>query len=240
MSTFMSKGTRRKIFCISMQRNGTSSVGDFLEQWNLKRIGSPTSNRNRWPLRWLDGDFEAIFKHPDFIAADIFEDDPWWFPEFYKVLYHRFPGSRFILLERDSDSWFRSLVRHSNGFSPGNTELHAKLYRREDEQQWLKSNIRGYGTQRSQEMVIYDKAQLYMSVYERHNREVLEFFDRHEPGALFHKSLNDSSLWQGLAEWLKLPEREDLDFGVHTHKAKGEFTQSNLLQRRPKGADASK
>ena len=223
---------RHKIFCVSMQRNGTSSVGDFLEQWALVRIGSPRSNKNRWPLKWLDGDFESIFSDSDFVAADVLEDDPWWFPEFYKVLYHRFPDARFILLDRDSDAWFRSLVRHSNGFSPGVTELHAKIYRREEEQRWLTENIAGYGAQRHQELVIYDKAQHYISAYERHNREVKAFFAKHAPDSLFASPLNDSDLWPSLAAWLKLPALETTDYRVHAHKAKGEFNQSHLLKTR--------
>lgn len=217
-----------------MQRNGTSSVGDFLEQWGLDRIGSPQSNKKHWPLKWLEGDFEAIFSDPDFVAAEVLEDDPWWFPEFYKVLYHRFPDSKFILLDRDADSWFKSLVRHSNGFSPGVTELHAKIYRREEEQNWLTGNVPEYGTQRHQELVIYDKAPHYIATYERHNREVRSFFAKNSPNSLFCARLNDSELWTSLAGWLGLPKLDSVDFSVHAHKAKGEFTQAHLLKRRQK------
>lgn len=215
-----------------MQRNGTSSVGDFLEQWGVKRIGSPQSNRNRWPLHWLEGDFESIFSHADFKEAVVFEDDPWWFPEFYRVLYHRFPESHFILLERDSDAWFRSLIRHSNGYSVGRTELHAKLYRREDDHHWLKQHIPEYGNKRSQEMVLYDKAQHYISVYERHNREVKAFFAERAPERLFNADLDEKELWQRLADWLQLPPVDGASFGVHAHKAKGQFTAAHLLLRR--------
>jgi hypothetical protein len=37
-----------------------------------------------WTKLWLDGNFEQIFQSTEFLEADVFEDDPWWCPEFYK------------------------------------------------------------------------------------------------------------------------------------------------------------
>ena len=85
--TLKEVGIEGKVFCVSMQRSGTSSVGDFLEQFGLIRIGSPASNKKRWPNYWLAGDYNSIFSDDDFKSADVFEDDPWWFPEFYKYIY---------------------------------------------------------------------------------------------------------------------------------------------------------
>lgn len=86
-------GIAGKIFCISMQRSGTSSVGDFLEQWNLRRVGHPLSRSNNWSRHWLNGDFNAIFSSSTFLCNDVFEDDPWWLPDFFKYVFHRIPNS---------------------------------------------------------------------------------------------------------------------------------------------------
>ncbi|MEW6989405.1 sulfotransferase [Colwelliaceae bacterium 6441] len=225
-------GIKGKIFCLSMQRNGTSSVGDFFQNFGLNRVGSPISNKKRWPLAWYNGDFEAIFNDETFIAADVLEDDPWWFTDFYKVLYHRFPNSKFILVERDADSWFKSMIRHSNGFSVGVTEVHCKLYRREDEYSWLKANIADFGTLKNQEMVLYDKAQHYCAVYERYNREVKDFFARVAPDALFTASIKDETLWGDLANWLNIPGDHENIEPVHAHKGKGVFAQKHLLVKK--------
>ena len=225
-------GVEGKIFCISMQRNGTSSVGDFLEQYGLVRLGSPHSNKSRWPLSWFSGDFNAIFEAPSFLSAEVLEDDPWWFPEFYKYLYHKFPGSKFILLNRDPNAWFRSMIKHSNGYSMGLTDLHAKLYRREEELHWLKENIKDFGSERVRELILYDKPQHYISVYEQHNREVQDFFHRMSPDSLFSCDLADKELWKKLAKWLRLPKYKNVSNDVHAHKSKGEFTQQHLLYQR--------
>lgn len=225
-------GIEGKIFCLSMQRTGTSSIGDFLEQFGLSRVGSQISNKSRWPHHWLAGNFDAILDDPQFIEADVLEDDPWWFPEFYKFAYHKFPGSRFILLERDSDSWFRSMISHSNGYSLGNTKIHAKIYRREPEYHWLLDNVPKFGSNRTQEMILFDKPQHYMDVYKLHNREVKSFFGAVAPNQFFTANLADKELWKNLTVWLNLPQTGEQADSMHSHKRKSEFTQEHLLVKR--------
>lgn len=225
-------GIEGKIICISMQRNGTSSVGNVLEAYGLNRVGSPVSNKRRWPIHWLNGNFEEIFKDDAFMQSEVLEDDPWWFPEFYKFLFHRFPGSKFILLDRNSDAWFKSMIHHSNGFTLGNTSIHAKLYRRENEVHWLNANVPNFGEQRVRELVLYDKAQHYMAIYEQYNREVKDFFKRVSPESLFYSNLSDPNLWTNMINWLGLPQMERTVSVSHAHKNKGVFSQENLLQSR--------
>src|SRR5690554_7497619 len=104
---------KSKIFCLSMQRTGTTSVGKFFKEYGFKVAGWNVSNRNKWSYSWELGDFETIFNSKDFKDNQVFEDDPWWLPEFYKVLYHRFPDSKFILFTRNEDAWFNSMMNHS-------------------------------------------------------------------------------------------------------------------------------
>src|SRR5690606_2848166 len=54
-------GIKGKVFCLSMQRSGTSSVGDFFEQWGLTRMGHQLSRKNQWSRHWYNGNYEAIF-----------------------------------------------------------------------------------------------------------------------------------------------------------------------------------
>lgn len=223
-------GVTGKIFCLSMQRSGTSSVGDFLEQWGLKRSGHQLSRQLNWSRHWYDGNFEAIFSDPSFQAHEVYEDDPFWMPDFYKYVYHRVPDSRFILLYRDSDSWFKSMVRHSNGFSIGRADIHAKVYRREDELRWLEKNIPGFDGSAPKAMVLYDKATQYKAAYERHLAEVEQFFSGPRAKYLFMAKLTEPETLSKMKEWLALPEKEGVRMNVHAHKAKTEFTRANLLR----------
>ena len=83
-----------------MQRTGTTSVGKFFRDTGFRCAGWPADMKNGWSDAWYDGDFEKIFSSLDFRAANAFEDSPWFMPGFYKILFHRFPDSRFILFHQ--------------------------------------------------------------------------------------------------------------------------------------------
>jgi len=104
-----------KIFCVSMQRNGTTSVGAFFLAASKFRVARYNySWENQWTYKWSIGDYESIFNSSKFRSCQAYEDDPWWLPDFYRVLNYRFPNSKFILFYRDSDAWFNSMMSHSN------------------------------------------------------------------------------------------------------------------------------
>ncbi|MFM9195816.1 MAG: sulfotransferase [Planctomycetia bacterium] len=173
-----------RLFCISMQRSGTTSVGDWLEAHGLIRAGYPTSARLGWTRLWLEGGHEAIFRSPEFEQAEILEDDPWWCPDFYQIVATRFPEARFILLTRDADDWFESLCHHSGGRNPGSSDLHARIYGREAD---LRAALeRGAGLDASQPglLSLFGHDAHYKAVYRRHEDAARAFFSG-MPGRLF-------------------------------------------------------
>ena len=128
-----------KIFCISMQRTGTTSTGKFFKDHGLRWIGWGGDRRNKWSAAWLEKDYDTIFNSFDFKTSNAYEDSPWWMPDFYKVIHQRFPDSKFILLKRDPEKWFKSMMAHSDGNVVGAPNRHCKVYRREDELKEAKS-----------------------------------------------------------------------------------------------------
>jgi hypothetical protein len=70
------KENPNKFFCISMQRNGTTSVGDFFKDNEYSVAGWIDSDRNKWTNDWYDGDYEKIINSKDFRNNQEFEDDP--------------------------------------------------------------------------------------------------------------------------------------------------------------------
>lgn len=79
-----------RVFCISIQRTGTTSVGKFFRDFGFAWAGWSHSYRNNWTWLHYNGDYEAIFSSDDFQKSNAFEDSPWWYPGFYRILYHRF------------------------------------------------------------------------------------------------------------------------------------------------------
>lgn len=207
---------KKRIFCISMQRTGTTSVGRFFRDHHLRWAGWPADKENHWSAAWDDGNYEKIFASPAFKACDAFEDSPWWLPGFYRILYHRFPGSRFILFERDPDQWFQSMCSHSNGSVIGMANLHCRAYRREIEYYDLldrglicEAIENTLGTTKA--MKLTGMSDHYKSLYLLHNREVKDFFSRNDPGLLFTARLEDPEKWSKLARFLGFSISEGYD-----------------------------
>lgn len=216
------KSYSNKIFCISMQRTGTTSVGDFFNHFGYRVARSYDSRRNRWSTLWYEGDFEAIFKSDEFLSYQVFEDDPWWHPEFYKVLYHRFPNSKFILFTRDGDSWYQSMVSHSKGKTLGNTKTHCKHYRREkDYYEFVEANKNINLNELDQHDNLLELApyeQQYKEIYNIRNKEVIDFFNNKKPECLFVVDLHDKNKWKKLGEFIgiNIPD----DFEIHSNKSR--------------------
>lgn len=108
-------GRMEKIFCVSFQKTGTTSLHAFLLEAGLKcahGLSVLDGTDYRRAVRAAGADRERMVDAlmPFIDAYDAFCDVP--FPGLYDVLARRFPGARFILITRDGESWWRSLSRH--------------------------------------------------------------------------------------------------------------------------------
>ncbi len=120
-----------RVFVISMQRTGATSTGKILTKLGFPTAGWAECARNDWPEKFYRSDFETIFQSQDFQRYQAFEYWPWFAPAMYRAVFFRYPDSRFILLERDPQDWFKSLVSHSKGRTLGLTDRHCEFYHRE-------------------------------------------------------------------------------------------------------------
>ena len=210
-----------KIFCISFQRTGTTSVGRFFLHHDYNVARWSTSRRNSWTDKWFEGDYDNIFNSEDFRKNTVFEDDPWWCLDFYKVLYHRFPDSKFVHFKRESDKWFSSMMSHRmtpSGKTLGNTYRHSRIYRREIEF-YKKFGALGYNDDKIDNLLDLNESHRnhYKEVYEIRNREIAEFFERHDSTRIISLKLEDDLKWQKIGEYFgfKVPG----DFEIHANKS---------------------
>jgi hypothetical protein len=204
-----------------MQRSATTSVGEFFMHFGYKVATWYVAGPNKWDFHWYNGDYERIFSSADFKKHQVFEDAPWWLPGFYKVLYHRFPDSKFVLLTRDSQSWFESMKKHSGGKTLGNTRRHCKVYLREKEFYDRLDNDRSFKPaewQIDNLLSLEGMDEQYKTIYDIHNRQVVEFFTKVSPKSLFTGELEDPEKWQKMGKFfgLKVPP----GFEVHANKSK--------------------
>ena len=161
-----------RVFCIGWHKTGTSSLGHALNQLGYTVLGCrldmvhPLRQENMSEVVSLAGEFDAL------------QDVPW--AALYRDLDQAYPGSRFILTEREEQSWLHSALRH---FNATDIPLHAWLY--------------GEGVMRGNE-------QLYIDRYRRHNREVREYFTE-RPEELLVLDFAQGDGWSELCEFLGEP-----------------------------------
>jgi len=108
-----------------------------------------------------------------------FQDNPW--PLLFRELDARFPGSRFVLTVRDPQRWIESVVGHFGDLSTPMRE-------------WIYD---GHGAPRGNE-------DAYLERFERHNREVREYFSA-RPGDLLEMNVEEGDGWESLCRFLGLP-----------------------------------
>jgi Sulfotransferase domain len=187
-----------KIFSIGFHRTGTRSLHAFLSNSGLRAI--------HWP-HWVDGVcYEALtiphladrgevvrLLRPVIERHDAFSDVP--FPALYRELCEIYPGSRFILVTRNLDLWWRSLVQH--------WKLDQRVFRALDPYELMQYNLHG-GTP-LQYVTIKDKS-LLVERHEQHVAAVFDFFSKSDE-ALLSVDLDDAEIAQKLSDFLGVPCR---------------------------------
>ncbi len=102
------QNARNKVFCIGMNKTGTTSLRHF-----MKVHGFKCNNQRKAELLvkdYLHEHWKPILRHCR--TADFFQDLPFSAPLTAPVLLEKFPEARFILTVRSSpEIWYASLIR---------------------------------------------------------------------------------------------------------------------------------
>jgi hypothetical protein len=167
-----------KVFCIGFHKTGTTTLEVALKKLGYRVTGS---------FGTKDPDIAGKVHEMAFATVgrfDAFEDNPW--PILYKELDARFPGSKFILTRRPAEAWVRSQVKD---FATTETPMRRWIYGEDA------------GCPEGNEDV-------YIERYERHNREVLEYF-RDRPNDLLVMDIPADAGWEKLCAFLghDVPEK---------------------------------
>lgn len=206
--------------------------GDFFKHFGYSVAGWEETKHTQWNYFWHNGNFEAILKSKLFKNTQVFEDTPFWFPEFYKVLYHRFPNAKFILFTRNTDDWFESLLWHNKGKVAGNFKIHCKVHAREtDYYKKIDTNCNYDFSIFNQESLL-EAERHYKQHYETRNREVIDFFKENDSNRLIVCDLDDKDKWQKVGSFfgINIPE----GFEIHANRSSEEkraFTEEFLKNR---------
>jgi len=166
---------RPKVFCIGLNKTGTTSLGDALSILGYRRYGWG-GQAAQFTLRWHEGRFTPQM-HAEVEKYDCFEDLPW--PLMFEHLDKTYPGSKFILSRRaDGETWLKSIQTHVSGG-----------------RNWV-GHFLVYGS--------YDPerdAKLYLKTYYSHIMMVREYF-ANQPGKLLEICFEEGHGWKELCSFL--------------------------------------
>eukprot|EP01084_Bolivina_argentea_P253374 425578_1 len=108
---------QQKIIEIGLSKTGTSSLGIAFEKLGYVHCGWNKTLSKEWIET---GNEEKIIKESE--HCDMMEDGPWHSIDF-KIWTKRYPNAKFILLERDDESWVTSMERwFSPKYNAGNSD----------------------------------------------------------------------------------------------------------------------
>ena len=209
---------KRKVFCISLQRNGTTSVGKFLRDHGYLVAGHGEASR-KWAHNWKEGKINKILKSIEFNSYQAFEDNICFMPYFYRILFHKYPNSKFILFYRDENEWFDSMIRHSNGKTLGNTYLHSMLYNRLGDFYKIydeNEKVEIFSTKVDNLLDLKKNKNHYTKFYKIYNRDIIEYFNHFGKDRLMHCSLEDEYKWVKLGAFLNVKVED----GYNPHENK--------------------
>lgn len=164
-----------KVFAIGFQKTGTSSLGKALEILGY-RVSGYSSFRDYASHPHLT--YELLLNRAVELVEqyDAFQDTPW--PVLYQELDQKYPGSKFILVVRNTDDWIRSVVKD---FSHYPNAIHELIY--------------GVPFPEGHESIWIER-------YEKHNNDVKNYF-KNRPNDLLVMNLNNGeTCWENLAPFV--------------------------------------
>ena len=200
-----------RVFCIGMNKTGTSTMKHCFEALRLSPIASPVDmDRESWRLIkqfYRDRNYEPILDMATHYRS--FEDRPWNMWEMYRYLDKRFPDSRFILTVRDPELWWRSTERWINVTNPTVSQRYQLHLRSPDTS---KSNM--------------------IASYIRHNKEIEAYFKGTGKLLVFNPEAGDG--WDKLCQFLgvPVPDRDFPHANRQSYTADDEIRMERIRQRR--------
>ena len=191
---------KKKIFIIGRGKTGTTSMYKA-----FKDLGFIVGNYRSAELLqddFIDNNFEPIFEYCK--TAEVFQDAPFNYPNFYKNIDKAFPNSKFILTVRDTpEQWYNSMLTyHSKLWGKGNIptkkDLENAWYIDKD---WAwKSMLTIFNPPNYND--VYEKENL-IKVYNDYNKKVIEYFKK-RPNDLLVINLSKKNAYQNFLNFIEI------------------------------------
>ncbi|MFW8637311.1 sulfotransferase [Cribrihabitans pelagius] len=207
-----------KVFCLSAQRTGTTSMGRFLRDNKFNVCGWRESKSLKLSELWYDGKLDEMFSAIEKRGFTGFEDSPWYYPGIEVELYRRYPDAKYILMERDPDAWFKSMLSHSGGKNPGSARIHARIYGREADLGDL-GGIRARDGSDWNMLELQGHAEHYKRIYVARNEKCRAYLAG-QGADLYHGRLEEID-WGDIAAFIGLDRPVFRSGSTHANRSRG-------------------
>jgi hypothetical protein len=199
------KNSKQKIFCIGLNKTGTTSLGSFFE-----KLGFNVAKQLEGELllkAYINRDFNNIIKYVSKSKYYVFQDVPFSLPFTFPHLDNSISNSKFILTVRNSsEDWYNSILKfHSDFYNSGLKPSFDSL---------LNSNYvyKGWSWDLMNDVFIKDKFNLYdkkefIAIYDNHLKTVLKYF-KDKPERLIVINLSVDEDFDRLCQFLKISTTE--------------------------------
>ena len=188
----------RKVFCVGRNKTGTTSLQKAFQDLGFA-VGDQREAEILYDKYYFKREFKPIVDYCR--SAQVFQDVPFSCPHLFVALDQAFPGSKFILTERDeAGQWYASLTRFhaklwgTDGAPPTADQLRAAPYIRRG---WASNLLKLYGTTDADP---YHRDTL-IAHYERHNAAVREYF-RYRPQDLLEINVSAPDSYRAFVDFL--------------------------------------
>jgi hypothetical protein len=219
----MSNKNFNKIFCIGYNKTGTTTLETVLRLYGFK-----LPNQQEQEIRLTKNIFSTEYEElKRFVQMyDAFQDLPFSQGLTYVVVDALFPNSKFILSERDADSWFNSL-----------SNFHTKIFNLDDVSKLTQKDViekfnylyPGYSLANKERLLstfdgekrnimwdkLYDR-KYYVDMYTSRNQEIKRFF-MNAPHKLLVIDLTKEKNTDRLCEFLNIPSELSIEM-PHSNK----------------------
>jgi hypothetical protein len=174
-----------RVVCVGFNKTGTTTLGRCFEILGITPIAEPRSpymdyislSKEIFELN----DYDSVLSKAQYFRA--FQDRPWNIGIMYQKLDARYPGSKFILTEREPESWWESVNK------------------------WLLKSHKG-DTDRLQRYLHHLKIDrldkdLFIQKYQAHNAAIKHYFVARDNLLIMNLAAGDG--WGKLCSFLELP-----------------------------------
>lgn len=197
----MFRPRKRKVFCIGLNKTGTTSLVEGIAPLGSYRHGF-RPKADSLLEDWAKRDFRRIIQFCR--TADLFKDIPFSLAHTYQALDTAFPGSKFILTVRDNpDEWFDSIVRYVAKI------CNVRGLPTPDDAKEALFNYKGFAW-RMHELALgvdestFLKRDVYVEGYHLHNRIIQDYF-RHRPDDLLVMNVAEPDAMEKVCDFLGVP-----------------------------------